>query len=540
MRPFRRRWPSANANVLDEEATAEATAEQVGRLTLVLQPQPERWFEAVLVTEDAPSMDVWHETLAEFRRMLLETGAFRNVHTARLGFGAAASAAAANGQRDGVAGLEPTLHSSAGGHISPAGLASTRVRRLIFFATHGISPRWLDGSLAAVLDAWARTASVVILHLLPPRLWQHTALGEPRGLVRATTPGSPSARLKTHPFPWDLSLDDEGPIVALPVIPLEPGATFNWAQMEMARGRRAPAVLVPTTAAPRVEAPAPAAAAGCEELVKQFRAFGSPLAFRLAVYLSPGPFTLPVARTIQAARFGAEAQQSQLAEVMLSGLVRRLTPLDETAHPDWVQYGVEPEARRLLMHSLREEDAQDVAAILQRHVNRFIEDAYGKPADFRALVRDPEGKFDLPAWAQPFADLGTALIGLAASGARGLGPAFEPETALEPLRDWLFAGLPVKPVDYQAVFLDLTVNELVKSEQRQRLVVLGVTAAQPLPSALWRKLVDEHDLAPLDAIGGIAVDAAGALTVAPRLAEALLRYAGTDAAPALHSRVFGL
>ena len=51
---------------LDEEATVDTTAEQGGRLAIVFRRRPERWYEAALVVEDSPSMDIWHETLNEF------------------------------------------------------------------------------------------------------------------------------------------------------------------------------------------------------------------------------------------------------------------------------------------------------------------------------------------------------------------------------------------------------------------------------------------------------------------------------------------
>src|SRR6185295_1885546 len=138
--------------------------------------------------------------------------------------------------------------SSSGGRLSPGGLASTRTRRLIFFATHGISPRWSDATLASVLDEWAQSASVVILHMLPSRLWAHTTLGQPRGLVRTLEPGARTARLAVERFSWDMSLDEDEAVAAIPVIPLDPADSSNWAQMQMARGRRAPAMLIPTHA----------------------------------------------------------------------------------------------------------------------------------------------------------------------------------------------------------------------------------------------------------------------------------------------------
>lgn len=430
MRPFRARRPSPQTLELDEERTVELTADRGGNLELKFRPRSERWYEAIVVVEEAPSMDVWHETISELVEMLRDTGAFRDVSTRTLSFVAVKPAGG------GPDLLEPMLSSGRNRPVAAGSLGSGRVRRMIFFATHGISSRWRDASLAGVLQGWTKTASVVLLHLLPTHLWRQTALGEPRGQVRAGEAGAPTAHLESERFEWDLSLSEEEPVVAVPVIPLDPAVCLNWAQMQMGRGRRAAAMLIPTTPPSAASVAAASAEDAATRLsvtdqVAQFRSYASPLAFRLAVYLAPGPFTLPVARLIQAARFGNAAQQSHLAEVLLSGLFYRVTRVDSQVSPDWVQYDAAGEAREILLRSLREEDAQHIASILEQHVNRYIAETYGKPADFRALVRDERGQFELPDWAQPFATIGEAILKLHGRPGPAV-PAQQPQPAPPP------------------------------------------------------------------------------------------------------------
>jgi hypothetical protein len=398
MRPLLERWPSRHAFELDEENTVNATAALGGRLSPVFRARPERWYEATLVVEDAPSMDVWRRTLEEFRQMLEETGAFSDVRVWKL-----------------KPGLNPMLQTESGSRVSPGVLTGSRKRRLIFFATHGISPEWRRGSLGKILEMWAVSASVAILHVLPETLWKHTALGEPASRVRAIDPGAATASFLVEQFWWILSFDSEEKRLAVPVVALDYESAEQWAQTQMARGKRAPAFLIRTQP---VKVPKIAASRqpSIEQAVQSFRGHASPLAVRLAVYLSSAPFTLPVARLIQTAKFGGHARQSQLAEVLMSAFVQRLTPVDSPAHPDWIQYRFDPKARKLLGASLRQEDALEIAGALEDHVRRFVEEKRGKPVDFRALVRNEHGEFDLPAWAQPFAMVGTALLGIEKPG----------------------------------------------------------------------------------------------------------------------------
>jgi len=75
-------------------------------------------------------------------------------------------------------------------------------------------------------------------------------------------------------------------------------------------------------AAPTVRLPAGGSAA---EVVRRFRAGVSPTAFKLACYLSAAWLNLPVMRLVQRVML-PESDTSHLAEVFLSGLLRRSTP----------------------------------------------------------------------------------------------------------------------------------------------------------------------------------------------------------------------
>src|SRR5579872_1677742 len=138
LRPFRQRWLSRRDADLDEELTVEKMAELSCYLYPVFRPRLERWFEVSVVIEDEPTVAVWKDTLHEFCQMLRETGAFQDVRLWRLRFSTMPST-------EGGPNEEPYLESSAGGRVS-AGVLSGGTRRLIFFATHGSSSRWSDGS----------------------------------------------------------------------------------------------------------------------------------------------------------------------------------------------------------------------------------------------------------------------------------------------------------------------------------------------------------------------------------------------------------
>ncbi len=407
LRPFRQRWLSRHQEELDEERTAEVTAELHGQLHPVFCPLQERWFDADVVLEDDPAIGLWRDTLRDFSQMLRDTGAFRDVRSWRLRMPAGTTASPATRKQS------PALETPTGGRTPARALGGQGVRRLVFFATHGSSERWLDGSYARLIAPWLHGSSVVLLHLFDREHWKRGALGDPHGLCYAQEPGAVTSTLRVERFWWALASDKQNAI-RVPAVPLTPSGFSEWSHMQMARGRRCPVFLLDPDLPP-MEETAPPPEREFERAVALLREV-SPDAFRLAVYLSAGAFTIPVARLVQEAKFGAVAQQQHLAEVLLSGLVFARSPQEANADPNELYYEFHPKARAILMRSLRDADAELIAGALERRVSQYIKEISGRAITFRALVADEKGKYDLPQWAQPFARLGLSLLGTSVQG----------------------------------------------------------------------------------------------------------------------------
>ena len=70
LRPFRRRVPSRTMQVIDEQATAQRTAEE-RMLSVVVRPARTRWLAVDLVIDESASMAIWRRTVLAFRRLLV-------------------------------------------------------------------------------------------------------------------------------------------------------------------------------------------------------------------------------------------------------------------------------------------------------------------------------------------------------------------------------------------------------------------------------------------------------------------------------------
>jgi hypothetical protein len=78
LRPLIRLVPSAEKQYLDIPATVKAVAE-TDLWLLKLRPMLEPWLELALVVDATPSMVIWQRTILNFRRVLSQSGVFRDV-----------------------------------------------------------------------------------------------------------------------------------------------------------------------------------------------------------------------------------------------------------------------------------------------------------------------------------------------------------------------------------------------------------------------------------------------------------------------------
>ena len=80
LRPLRTRVDGKTRGIIDEDATARNIADS-GLWLPELLPDPERWLDLQLIVDDSSSMRIWRRTVAEFRALLVQLAAFRDIRT---------------------------------------------------------------------------------------------------------------------------------------------------------------------------------------------------------------------------------------------------------------------------------------------------------------------------------------------------------------------------------------------------------------------------------------------------------------------------
>ncbi|WP_051807479.1 SAV_2336 N-terminal domain-related protein [Streptomyces sp. NRRL F-2664] len=355
LRALQRHRPPAPPTrlVVDEGATADASARALGLFIPVLRPESRREATVRLVMDASPSMAVWQDMFEELRSVCERLGAFRDVQVHHL-----------HRRPDGTAALGR-------GPVPGAGLRSgdqlrdPTGRALTMMVSDCAGPLWREGAAQRLLHRWAQCTPCVVVQPLPQRLWGRSWLPTERGtLARLEGAGQ---KLWFRPDRPALPGRPAGGL-AVPVLPPSPTALGAWARLVAGLGTGPVAAEVGRVRAdhPAAPVPPPPTVRLPRELVARFRSSAAPRAVQLAVYLSAAPLTLPVMRLVQRTML-PDSEPSDLAEVLLSGLLRRTGP----GPGHWYEFV--PGVQDVLLGPL----GRDEAALVLKHCSEYVRTHFG-------------------------------------------------------------------------------------------------------------------------------------------------------------------
>ena len=238
-----------------------------------------------------------------------------------------------------------------GRSCSPKEISSPNGQRLILIVTDCSSPGWYDGTIARQLCQWTAHNMVTVLQMLPEYLWESSALAEAIQVTLCSSkPGAINSQLDID-FPWYLT--DSSPIKCppIPVVTLEPESLNAWAHMVAgAASAQVTGVYLPLEPIPTFKEKDYIGEQNVtpEDKWRRFRTTASPIARELAGYLAAAPLSLPIMRLVQAAMLPM-SHQVHLAEVLRSGLIKRVASYELAESADDVQYDFVEGVRELLI-----------------------------------------------------------------------------------------------------------------------------------------------------------------------------------------------
>ena len=381
MRPLMRKVDSYRQMVLDEDATAEQTAEQQFCMTVV-KPDQERWLEIALVVEESASSFLWQETIRDFKQILERQGAFRSVVVWYLQTSSQGEVTLFAKRPTQVAKPQPR---------SPKELIDSSNRRLILLASDCISPAWRSAQLYNdYLQPWTERGLFAIVQMLPSHLWKRTALSAALSVqLSAWSPGMLNHRLLLREIPIGSDSDPKQGL-KIPVVTLEPTYLEPWGRMVSGFGESwAMGVWFDEgwqSLTPSEPSISPSVLTA-EQLVQRFDTTASALAKRLAGLMSLVPVSLPIIYLLQETML-RDSTPLHMAEVFMSGLVQRddetsLNGTDESHRTAHKVYEFVPHVRELLSSSVTAKTAE----VVLNRVSQYIGNRLGKSIySFTALL----------------------------------------------------------------------------------------------------------------------------------------------------------
>ncbi|MEM7534066.1 MAG: SAV_2336 N-terminal domain-related protein, partial [Chloroflexota bacterium] len=253
LRPLKQTAAALLQTELDERVSAETSAE-TNTPTLVMRPQKRRWLDIALVIDHAPTMTVWHRTIAEFVTLLRQLGAFRDIktygfrptytiptHTAPTHTVTAQPAQVSLSEADLM--LYPITGAAQESRypIHPRTLIDPQGERIILVVTDTSSDVWNGDTILEWIDDWSYHCPVTLLHLLPHSMWAETQLAHELDVTLSSSQrGVANDRFQVTQWPWywdESHLQASGKYAhhdftnPIPVITLEPHSLGAWANL---------------------------------------------------------------------------------------------------------------------------------------------------------------------------------------------------------------------------------------------------------------------------------------------------------------------
>ncbi|MEV5506650.1 SAV_2336 N-terminal domain-related protein [Streptomyces orinoci] len=386
LRPLRLHRPDPGRTELDVPRTVMTMAE-TGLPDVVLRSAKEQWLDLAILVDDGVSMLLWQRLATEVRLLMERSGAFRFIHTFSL------DTHAPDGP---LLGYRP--FGTAPATLLPSAVLDPSGSTLLLVVSDGVGHAWRDGRMHDLLNRLAGVGPIAVLHTLPPRMWTGTGIQTERWRVTAHRPAAANRtwRVTDPVLPPEFRSFDGVPV---PVLAPMSGLVATWARLVGSAGTSA---LLPLLT------PSPSQARGVPRtadsdtnrapnaVLERFRDVASTDAYRLAAHLAAvAPMPVPAMQLVRQA-LGPPVDSGHLAEIFLSGLLRRVGGTDRP--PQQWQFDFAEGTRRILLGTVPPPELLRTA----RTITGRLAELSGRALSFLAWLPQPDGQEQVSAGQQAF------------------------------------------------------------------------------------------------------------------------------------------
>jgi len=346
--------PSRNKYELDEEKTVENIA-SLKVFDLVFKQVHEKSFFLTIVIDRGETMELWDELIKNFEQMLLTMGVFARVSIYYWD------------TKD----KKPRLYvdRELKREISENLVVMDGKRNLVWVMSDCIAPSWRSSEAFKSIDRWSLKSFTSILQMFPKEMWMGTMLFKGKHIRLSTTSFNPiNKKLKIK------SSKREKNALKIPVISFDPYALQAWAKVVVnAKNNSISGVELEDVDFTLVKSVSKKEITP-DMRMQRFYSQASPIAQKLAFYMSVLPVDFKVTRILQEERL-SKSNQAHVAEVFLGGLIERRKK-DKSVHYDFY-----PKIREELNANISADDSFEIMA----DMSNFVSSHLGIGFDFKAL-----------------------------------------------------------------------------------------------------------------------------------------------------------
>ena len=355
--------PSRNKYELDEDKTVENIA-SLGIFDLVFKKVQEKSFFLTIVIDRAETMELWDELIKNFEQMLFTMGVFAKISIYYWD------------TKDN----KPKLYADRElkKEISEKVVVLDGKRNLVWILSDCIAPSWRSSEAFQSIKRWSQKSFTSILQMFPKEMWMGTVLFKGKHIRLSTTSFNPSNKKLKAQFS-----KKEKNTLKIPIISFDPYALQSWAKVVVnARNNSISGIELEEVEFPLIVSNSKKEIT-TEMRMKRFYSQASPIAQKLAFYMSVLPVDFQVTRILQEELL-PQSNQAHVAEVFLGGLIKR------TKKTDSVHYDFYPKIREELNANI----SADKSFEIMSNMSDFVSNQLGIGFDFKALITDPNGAFE--------------------------------------------------------------------------------------------------------------------------------------------------
>jgi len=348
---------------IDIDKTVEAIA-TTEIFDIKYQRVLEKCYSLTIIIDKSSTMELWQELIRLFIKMLKTTAVFHNVNIYYWD----------TAHKQPILYYDKDFKQKIDSKSIPNG-----DKELLWVLSDCLAPSWKSGSSFKQIKYWSKYSFISLIQMFPKHMWMGTMLY--KGIH--TRFKSLNKIINNDTLYTDIKTDENS--LKLPIISFEPFSLQAWAKVVANSFDNSISGIILNNY--EFETITNHTTPTTQDILDRFYTQASPLAQKLAFYMSILPIDFQVVRILQEEKL-PQTNQSHVAEVFLGGLIKREKIENK------IIYSFYPNIREKLSENLPISESLEVL----EKMSNFLTNHLGEAFNFKALISDPKGVFqgDIP------------------------------------------------------------------------------------------------------------------------------------------------